>query len=290
MPAQIFDLTPHPRILPMLGEIVLVQWKCLAELLDNSIDGFLEATKAGTPISSPQVQITIPTDARAQGQISVRDNGPGMDFETLERAARAGWTSHDPINNLGLFGMGFNIATARLGGKTTIWTTRSGDSEWVGMCIDFDELGRTQQFLTPALRRPKLEASISGTEVVIERIKPDQRDWFAKASNRSNVNRFLGRTYSAMLGGGQPILFRLEVNGIQVKARSHCVWGASGESPRSVEHPTLGTIEAYQTFDVSLSARAFCIRCWNWQGVGQTICPQCREDGVIVERERRVHG
>jgi hypothetical protein len=34
--AHEFDLQPDPRILPMLGEINLSQWKCLAELVDNS--------------------------------------------------------------------------------------------------------------------------------------------------------------------------------------------------------------------------------------------------------------
>ena len=288
---RIFDLTPHPRILPMLGEIVLPQWKCLAELLDNSVDGFLEAGRAGNPITSPHVHITIPTDARAQGQISVRDNGPGMDFTTLERAARAGWTSHDPINNLGLFGMGFNIATARLGAKTTIWTTRADDAEWVGMAIDFDQLGKSQAFSTPALTRPKTNPATSGTEIIVERLKPDQRDWFAKASNRSNATRFLGRTYSAMLGVGLPIKFRLEVNGTQVRPRMHCVWsGAGNTEPRSAEHSQLGTIEAFQEFNFPLAARDFCVQCWNWLGVGQPNCPQCQADGKIVNRTRRVHG
>ena len=287
---QSFNITPHPRILPMLGEIVLSQSKCLAELLDNSVDGFLEAARSGHAIQAPHVHIAIPLDAKAQSQISVKDNGPGMDFGNLERAARAGWTSHDPINNLGLFGMGFNIATARLGAKTTIWTTRAGDLEWVGMGIDFDELSKAQNFFTPVLRRPKANSGASGTEIVIERLKPDQREWVSKAANRSNVSRFLGRTYSAMLGAGQPIRFRLEVNGVQVRPRQHCVWGAPGDAVRFSEHPQLGTVEAYQAFDFPLPNRDFCIQCWNWLGAAQTECPQCGPDGDIISRSRRVHG
>jgi hypothetical protein len=288
---RVFNLTPHPRILPMLGEIVLPQWKCLAELLDNSIDGFLEAERTGHPIEAPHVHITLPMDARVQGQVSVRDNGPGMDFATLERAARAGWTSHDPINNLGLFGMGFNIATARLGAKTTIWTTRAEDAEWVGMAIDFDELGRAQNFESPVLTRPKPDRAQSGTEIVIERLKPEQREWFAEPANRSNANRFLGRAYSAMLGAGQPIRFRLEINGSQVRARVHCVWGGPySEELRSFEHSQLGTIDAYQQFNFQLPRRDFCLQCWNWLGLGQAECPQCGSDGQIVSRSRHVHG
>src|SRR5262245_32390564 len=124
----------------MLGEIVLPQWKCLAELIDNSVDSFLEAQRSDRPISNPHISITTPKSGVPNPRILVRDNGPGMDIVTLEIAARAGWTGRDPINNLGLFGMGFNIATARLAHKTTIWTTRKGDSTWVGITIDFDEL------------------------------------------------------------------------------------------------------------------------------------------------------
>ena len=198
-----FDLTPHPRILPMLGEIVLPQWRCLAELIDNSIDSFIEALRAGTPIQSPHVSINVPTGVLHGSWVSVRDNGPGMDTDTLERAARAGWTSHDPINNLGLFGMGFNIATARLGSRTTIWTTRSGTSEWVGLKIDFTQLMKQQEFISPVLSHPKPNTDLSGTEVIVESLKPEQVDWFVKRYNRSNIARQLGRTYSSMIGPGE---------------------------------------------------------------------------------------
>ena len=120
------DLLPHPRILPMLGEINLDQWRCLAELVDNSIDAFLTAKRAGSPIKNPEVHVTLPSTDHPAAKITVRDNGPGMDQETLANAVRAGWTGNDPVNNLGMFGMGFNIATARLGTQTHVWTTRDG--------------------------------------------------------------------------------------------------------------------------------------------------------------------
>ena len=94
-----------------------------------------------------------------------------------------------------------------------------------------------------------------------------------------------------MLGAGQPIRFRLEVNGVQVKPRLHCIWGAPGDvEPRSTEHPVVGTVEAYQQFNFSLAPRNFCVLCLTWLGVGQGTCPQCDTDGQIVQRTRRVHG
>ena len=286
-----FDLTPHPRILPMLGEIVLPQWRCLAELIDNSVDSFLEARRTGSSIQIARIGINVPTGNSQGGLISVRDNGPGMTVETLQNAARAGWTSHDPINNLGLFGMGFNIATARLGSRTTIWTTRSGDTEWVGLKIDFNQLIKQEGFITPGLIRPKQSPDMSGTEVTIESLKTEQLEWFRKASNRSNLSRQLGRTYSSMIGpAGTPVRFLLEINGNQVRPKLHCIWGGPENSDRTVETSRHGTVNAFQAFDTSLESRPFCTQCWNWLGVDQEECPSCGSTGTVVNRERRVHG
>ena len=286
-----FDLTPHPRILPMLGEIVLPQWRCLAELIDNSIDSFIDASDAGTPVQDPRVIISVPTGSSPGSRLSVRDNGPGMDANTLERAARAGWTSHDPINNLGLFGMGFNIATARLGSRTTIWTTQSGASEWVGLEIDFSQLMRQQEFISLALSRPKSNPDLSGTEVIVENLKPEQVDWFSKGYNRSKITKQLGKIYSSMIGpASTPVDFRLEINGNQVRPKLHCIWGGPGNLERSVETSRHGTVDAFQPFDVRLPSRPFCTQCWNWLGPDQEVCPSCEASGVVVHRDRRVHG
>ena len=286
-----FDLTPHPRILPMLGEIVLPQWRCLAELIDNSVDSFIEASRVGTSVQDPHVNITIPTGGSHGSRLSVRDNGPGMDAKMLERAARAGWTSHDPLNNLGLFGMGFNIATARLGSRTKIWTTQSGTSEWVGLEIDFKKLLKQQEFITPALSRPKTDPDISGTEVIVDSLKPEQLEWFGRSYNRKNIAKQLGKTYSSMIGPARtPVGFRLEINGSQVRPKLHCIWGGLGNPERSVETSRHGTVDAFQPFDIHLPPRPFCTQCWNWLGPEQEICPSCGDSGIVVPRDRRVHG
>src|SRR5262245_45952746 len=106
-----FDLQPDPRVLPMLGEINIDQWRCIAELVDNSIDGFLNASRAGHAPVGPRVDVSLPVADREGAQIKISDNGMGMTPEVLERAVRAGWSGNNPIDNLGLFGMGFNIAT-----------------------------------------------------------------------------------------------------------------------------------------------------------------------------------
>ena len=187
MPQEL-DLTPAPRVLQMLGEITLEQWRCLAELIDNSIDGFIDAARAGTPITRPEISVTIPMADTDSARVSVKDNGPGMSIEVLENALRAGWTGNDPLSKLGLFGMGFNIATARLGVVTEVWTSRSGDPEQVGVRIDLEELRATNNYRVPRQTRPKADHTDHGTEIVISRLKPEQRAYLARANNRTTVS------------------------------------------------------------------------------------------------------
>ena len=127
---QEFDLRPDPRVLPMLGEINIDEWRCIAELIDNSVDGFLHARRAGASLPLMRVDVSLPMADKEGAQVKVADTGTGMTPEVLQRAVSAGWSGNNPIDNLGLFGMGFNIATARLGTVTEVWTTRQGDLEW----------------------------------------------------------------------------------------------------------------------------------------------------------------
>ena len=270
----------------MLGEINLEQWRCLAELVDNSVDGFLSAKRQENAVVDPEVHIAVPTSPSASAKISVRDNGLGMSPATLETAVRAGWSGNTPVDSLGMFGMGFNIATARLGTVTTVWTTRRDDAEWHGLKIDFNALQQQRHFRTPHLKREKIDPHEHGTEVSIELLKAEQRTWFARTANRSKISRQLSKTYSSMLRtGGIPISFCLSVNGNRVQARYPCTWG----DERTIESPRFGTVRVFQTIDRNLSDRPFCLACWQWLPAGQTEC-SCGRGGQIIQRKRHVHG
>lgn len=271
----------------MLGEIHLKQWQCVAELVDNSIDSFITAQRAGRAIHAPEIVVNTPLANRADARIAVSDNGPGMDPDTLENAVRAGWSGNDPIGNLGLFGMGFNIATARLGSVTDVWTTRRGDNVWHGVRIDFDDLIRRRTFRAPLQTRPKLDREQTGTQVLVTRLKPEQREWFSSARNRTALSQELGRVYSAMLhGDARPIVLRLRMNDEEIKGRRHCIWDAD----RIVETSRLGPIAAKKNFDTRLDDRPFCQRCWQWLASGERNCPQCEQTDAVVSRQRRIHG
>ena len=285
-----FDLTPEPRILPMLGEISLGAWRCIAELIDNSIDGFLNSEGRGTTLSDPEVHVSLPTRTEGNPRVTVRDNGPGMTPENLEKAVRAGWTGNEPIGSLGMFGMGFNIATARLGTRTQVWTTREGDHEWHGLTIDFQTLMRQGHFRTPRSTRPKGDPRERGTEIAVERPKPETAQTFSKASNRSRITRELAKVYASMLRvNGRPLNFRLTVNNNLVQGRQQCVWG-DGEKPRTVVTPRHGEVSALQNVDVDLGERAFCSACWQWLPFEKVVCPSCGSSDAVVQRPRRISG
>jgi hypothetical protein len=284
-----FNLKPEPRVLPMLGEINIDQWRCIAELIDNAVDGFLKESRSGKPVVGARVDVFLPGADKEGATLRVMDNGAGMSPEVLERAMRAGWSDNNPIDNLGLFGMGFNIATARLGSVTEVWTTRKGDREWHGLTIDFDTLRRQRHFRTPHLRRPKADSEQQGTEITIRQLKPEQRKWLVKNSNQTTVRKRLSQSYSAMLRqNGVPITFELHVNNKRVEARRHCVWNED----RVVPGPGGINVPAVISINHALADRLYCTNCMSWlfEGAVGEACPICGSENSVVKRTRKVTG
>jgi hypothetical protein len=279
-----FDLTPDPRVLQMLGEISLDQWKCVAELIDNSVDAFVEARRRGDAVVDPQVVVSLPTQDRADAAVTIRDNGIGMSIEQLEKAVRAGWSGNNPIDSLGLFGMGFNIATARLGLVTEVYTTRSGDPEWTGLRIDLTELRRTRSYQTPRHARPKADPGIHGTEIRVSRLKPDQRTFFARSANLLKIRRQLAGIYAPLLLS-KTDSFALELNGQAIQPRRPCHWNPD----RLVQGADGRAVHALEAFDYSLPMRLHCLTCMTTFPVGEH-CPTSGPDCKLVEIKRRLHG
>jgi hypothetical protein len=218
------DITPNPRILRILGEIPFQTWQCIAELIDNSIDAFIsdEATASDDIERKITVSWTSESAAANERAVEVSDNARGMSLEQMQNAVRAGYSSNDPIGNLGLFGMGFNISTARLGELTTILSTRSCDTEWVGIEIDFQKLIDTKKFDATIIREPKNNSIESGTKVKISRLR---HGILAELPNKENdIRQRLEAVYSPLLNTHDITIY---VKGKQLRPRNHCVWSES---------------------------------------------------------------
>lgn len=287
MPAlpEFIDVTPAPRILPMLGEIPFAPWQCLAELIDNATDAFMDAERAGEPVPNATIQIGLPTPAEAKrgaGRVEVVDNAPGMTLEKLNSCVRAGFSGNDPISKLGLFGMGFNIATARLGSTTEILTSRVGDESWYGVRLDFDALQRQGNYLAEVITAPKDLPTAHGTRIRVTKLKPQIADHLADSRHKSEIRRTLGRVYSRLVTSRN---LRIEVSSVQVKAERHCVWSNERTVTRGGER-----IPAILQVDEPLPPRRYCTSCWRWLEEGQDPCDNCLSSDAIVTRERHIRG
>ena len=83
------NISPDPNILTVLASTPLKPVDALCELIDNALDSFLAAKRAGLHIESRWVRITIPKPSQIdnrEGVIRVVDNGMGLDQEGLEGA------------------------------------------------------------------------------------------------------------------------------------------------------------------------------------------------------------
>jgi hypothetical protein len=278
------DITPSPRILRMLGEIEFDEWQCVAELVDNAFDDFSEIVRTGQSWPGGfKVSVTLPgAGASLTGaEVVVRDTGRGMTRDRLEQAVRAGWSSNDRFDKLGLFGMGFNVSTARLGRLTRVLTTRAGDPEWIGVEIDLDTLGA--DFQATDITEPKDDPSEHGTRIQITNLSRDRASWLRR--NAENLRSTLGRVYGWLLDN-QP--YELWVQGVKVTPRRACRWGddryviyGSGASAEK--------IPAYIPIDEKFQPADACEVCGNWQNAGKEVCDQCGS-GELRQRERRLHG
>lgn len=280
------DITPTPRILRTIGEIPFQTWQCIAELVDNSIDAFL----SDMTLEDRERRITVAwssdTVSTANRTLEVSDNAAGMSIDQLQNAVRAGYTSNDPIGNLGLFGMGFNIATARLGEETTILSTRRGDTDWIGVKIDFQQLIDAKKFDAPIVRRPKVNPDESGTRITISKLKTGI---ISELSNKeSEIRQRLELVYTPLLGEHD---ITITVKGKQLRAKNHCVWAES----RYVRYNNQN-VAARITIDRSFGSELFDVvrNCYLRPDEAEEYYAVMQEGKAlpvnIVEREKRLTG
>lgn len=284
------DITPSPRVLRMLGQIDFAPWQCLAELIDNSIDAFLDQRKAGNLTVNPTVNVWLPNDSALRegtGRITVEDNAGGMTIEQIENSVRAGYSGNDPVEKMGLFGMGFNISTARLGRKTEVWSTTVDSGEWIGLVIDFDELERTRAFHAPIVTKAKTTEELSrptqGTKIIISRLEAERIRPLIWGAGKRKTKDKLGKIYGRVMTSlGIKLLYDADV----VMPWRHCTWSPK----RGVETQFFGRVPAIIEIDESLPPRRFCTTCWIWLLEEDESCMSCGSSDDVISRERRLRG
>ncbi|WP_433221961.1 ATP-binding protein [Microtetraspora malaysiensis] len=270
-------ITPSARVLSMLGEIDFDEWQCVAELVDNPFDDFLDILRSGTEWPDGfTVSVTLPSSPK--GVLEVRDTGRGMSYDRLARAVRAGWSGNDMHDKLGLFGMGFNISTARLGRRTRVLTTRAGDTEWIGVEIDLDQI--KDDFEAKDITETKTDPSQHGTMIIIDRLHRTRAEWLRR--NGASLRNTLGSVYSWILTEHP---FDLYVGGTRVKPVRHCRWG----DDRYVLYNGKERIPTYIPIDEKLQDGIACRDCGEWQIGSGEVCSVCGSGNLTV-RERRIHG
>lgn len=286
------DITPSPRLLQVLGDIPLRPWQCLAELIDNSLDELLKQPDRSSD-DPLRVEIDVLDEGPRGVYLQVKDNGSGMGSEELERSLRAGHSGKNRYGSLGLFGMGFNIATARLGNSTTVLTTQRGSDELLEATIDFAEIQQSESFSVPLQRHP-VDSEESGTTVKVL-LKRDMAKEFTRAKSLLTLGSQLGDVYSFLLRESVPGLNRegmsakipaeISIAGTPINPKLPCVWS----DERSVT--SYGQeVHAIQYIDRKLTPATACLSCGYWDRKnGPENCEECGSANLEL-RERHIWG
>ncbi len=284
------NITPNPRILEVITHNPMQPINALCELIDNSIDGFTTAREEGIEIKNPYVDIKLPTRSEIDGGIGslvIIDNGPGLSKNEANNALRAGFSGNEPLGRLGLFGMGFNISTGKLGKKTIFKTARKEDKSLFCITIDLPEIVKGSSFDVPIEELPKTTEDYSGVEVEII-------DWWEEGNQNygfikklvnigaPKITRQIGRRYATLIR--KNIVIR--VNGKECPIFNHCVWG----SKRFVERRGHGRIPARFDFKEVLHTEKRCYTCGNLIHPNDMKCNNCGDESNIKTRVCLIKG
>lgn len=256
------NLTPDPRILATIAQNPMKPLDALSELIDNSLDGFATAEDPGFRIANPTVDIRIPSMADVEkgiGVLSVTDNGTGLTERQAVSAVTAGFSGQDnPIDRLGLFGMGFNISTAKLGKVTRFKTCQRSERKAYSITIDIDTMTKSRSFEAP-IEYPPYEEEQAGTTVEVMNWWPHGHQNYGFIQelakyNKAKLKSQLGRRYSALIEKG----YVIKINGDECPIYRHCAWSAE----RFITHQKYGKIPAKIYIDEDLGQEIRCKACW----------------------------
>ncbi|MBL6760973.1 MAG: ATP-binding protein [Ilumatobacteraceae bacterium] len=272
------DATPDPRVLEVLSNFPLAVSHCFAEIIDNSIDNLKQ-----NDADDGHIDITI-----ENGVLRFIDNGSGMDVTALEKSVKAGSSDKSKYSDLGLFGVGFNIATSKLGDVTTIYTKQAKSSDWYSASLNIRDLIRNKTYLYECneVELPSV-SQLSGTIIEIQ-LKNESAADLSRKSSQKKIREQLGEIYSYMIRPGVPGLsgdvagaklpVSITFQGEPIVPKLPCIWNES----RTTSNGDAAVIK----IDEVLVDRKLCENCGHWELPQTNICSQCSStDIVLVERK-----
>lgn len=288
---MVFDFTPDPKVLLALTRTPMKPIDAICELIDNAIDSFSSANIQGILIKNPMVIITLPTRkqlANGTGVVRIQDNGPGLTPENAEKAIKAGFSGNNPYDTLGLFGMGFNISTGKLGNTTTLLTTRKDCDTYIKTTIDLTHINATKNYHIPAQEIPKgidepFNIGDHGTIVEVTGWWPEGNANKGFIDNLikygcPKIKEAIERRYATLLRESKVKIF---INGDRCEPFEHCVWDASRYVTRRN-----GNIPAIINIDQIIRNTKRCGECTAVLQSSESKCPVCGSTKVRTISER----
>ena len=281
------NVTPKTNILVIITDNPMKPLQSLYELIDNCIDSFSRSKVLGVDIKNPIIDIHIPSLAEiknGQGVFSVRDNAVGLSYEETNGAVTAGYSGKNKYDSLGLFGMGFNIATGKLGVETHFRTTKETDDFAIDVKINLKDMTRNDSYDIPCEKIKKTDDFITGTIVEIsqwwEKGNP-KRNHIEKLAGMSDkvVCEAIGRVYATILREGK---IKIYVNNRRCEAYEPCCWSER----RYVETKKYGNIYAKHAIDKVLYSERRCITCGTLLSEDEMECSVCSGTKIRTIEER----
>jgi len=284
----IASVPPHPQILKAITRNPLKPIDALCELIDNAIDSFTDGDERGIDINQPHVQIILPTRSELNENdwsLRVVDNGPGLPEAGILRAITAGYSGNNPFDRLGLFGLGFNQATGKIGPATLMRSRELNSQVATHVEVDLEQMIENDNYEVEVGSIPGPNNQSHGTTVEIVRGWP-QGEPNAEFINRlttshaTRIRKQIGRIYATLI---RERGIRISVNGIDVVPFYHCVWGDN----RFV-YQGKDKIPAVYRFDELIGTANYCTTCHRQAFTDN--CDSCGPGATIKTREQRVKG
>ena len=182
----------------------------IAELVDNAVQAGAREVhvefRAGPPGEPNRVQVTV------------LDNGSGMDATTLRQALRfGGSTRFNDRRGIGRYGMGLPNASLSQARRLDVYTWQ-GSRKPLHSYLDVDEISQGAQQFVPAPRRTRWPASVNGwsdgSGTLVEWSRCDRLDNKRTSTLARKLTPFIGRVFRYFIWDG----VRIVINGEQVEA------------------------------------------------------------------------